>query len=373
MNNFKNVKIIKENEIVNGDLIFENNFLSFKKNNLEGKEYNGKIILPGFIDIHTHGCINIDFANAYDESEIGKALNFYVSKGVTSIYPTLMTESDLKTFNQLELLYKCSLKNPMIKGIHIEGPFISKEFKGAQPENLIQKPSISKINKFIEHSHGLLKYMTIAPELEGAYNVIRYLKSKGIKVAMGHSSATFDETRKGMENGATSITHCFNAMKGIHQHFPSISAAALYFDDLYTEVILDGIHVVPEMVERIRKVKGNNKIVGITDSIMAAGLGDGEYLIGETPVVVKNGDAKLKSDGTRAGSCLTMDNAFKNIKKFSSLNDIEASHITALNAAKLMGIDNIVGSIKEGKSADFIVLNKNYEIEEVYLGGNKVF
>ena len=155
--------------------------------------------------------------------------------------------------------------------------------------------------------------MTIAPELEGAYNVIRYLKSKGIKVAMGHSSATFDETRKGMENGATSITHCFNAMKGIHQHFPSISAAALYFDDLYTEVILDGIHVVPEMVERIRKVKGNNKIVGITDSIMAAGLGDGEYLIGETPVVVKNGDAKLKSDGTRAGSCLTMDNAFKNI------------------------------------------------------------
>lgn len=373
MKNFKNATIISENNEFIGDLFFDDKFISLMPNDKEGIDYKDKIIIPGFFDIHTHGAIGLDFSTIKDEEEMKKLLNFYKQKGVTSIFPTLLTEKNELIFNQLELIYKVSLTEPIIKGIHIEGPFISTTFKGAQLEECIQKPNIKLCDEYIKHSHGLFKYMTLAPERENAEEIIKYLVSKGIRVAMGHSDATFDETKRGMEAGATSITHCMNAMKGIHQHYPSISSAALYFDSLYNEVILDGIHVNKEMVEWIRKLKGNDRIIGITDSLMAAGLPDGEYKIGNTPIIVKDHDCKIKETGVRAGSTLTMDKAYENIKDFSKVNNIIASHITSLNAAKMCGLDEEIGSIKEGKNADFIVMNKNYKIEEVYINGERVY
>lgn len=373
MNNFKNIKIVGENNIFIGDVYFDKKFISLLKNDKEGKDYSDKIMIPGFIDVHTHGAIGLDFSTIKDKAEAVKLLNFYKSKGVTSILPTLLTEKDEIIFKQCELLYEVSKEEEIIKGIHLEGPFISKVYKGAQLEECIQVPSISKCEEFIKHSHSLFKYMTIAPERENSEEVIKYLTSNNIKVAMGHSDATFDETKKGMEAGATSITHYLNAMKGIHQHFPSISSAAVYFDNLYTEVILDGIHVNKEMVDWIYHLKGKDKVIGITDSLMAAGLKDGEYKIGNTPIIVKDGDCKIKESGVRAGSTLTMDKAYKNIKEFTSCDDLIASYITSLNAAKMLGIDDKVGSIKEGKQADFIIMNKDYEIEEVYINGKKVY
>ncbi len=373
MKNFKNIMIVKEDRCEVGDCLFDSSFLALSKNDLEGEDYSSKIMIPGFFDVHTHGANGYDFSTVKDLKEIDELLKFYISKGVTSLFPTLLTEHDETVYKQLELIYEAKKNNPIIKGIHIEGPFLSLEYKGAQLEECIQKPSIQKVDEYIKHSHGLFKYMTIAPEREDAPKVISYMASKGIRVAMGHSSATFDETKAGYEAGARSITHCFNAMKGLHQHFPSITTAALYFDDLYTELIMDGIHVVPEMAEFLRKIKGNDKVVGITDSLMCAGLPDGEYMIGNSPIIVKNQDAKLKDSGVRAGSCLTMDRAFKNIKKFCSLDDVIGTHLTSLNAAKLMGMDDKIGSIKEGKSADFVILNKNYEIEEVYINGTRYF
>ena len=168
------------------------------------------------------------------------------------------------------------------------------------------------------------------------------------------------------------MTHMFNAMKGIHQHTPSIASAGLYYDDFYTEVILDGIHVHREMVEFIRKIKGSDKVIGITDSLMAAGLPDGNYFIGETPITVKNHDCVITETGVRAGSTLDMKRAFDNVKSFCNIDDVTASHICSLNSAKMLGIDDKVGSIKEGKNADFLILNDKYEIEEVYINGEKV-
>lgn len=373
MKNFKNIKIIGENKSFIGDVSFDKTFMNLNKNNEEGEDYSNKIMLPGFFDVHSHGAIGLDFSTIKNEEEVKTLLNFYKSKGVTSLFPTLLTEHDDLIFNQLELLYKVSLTEPIIKGIHLEGPFISHEYKGAQLDECIQKPSIDKCKQFVEHSHGLFKYMTIAPERENSEEVIRFLTDNGIRVSMGHSAATFDETKRGVEAGATSITHCLNAMKGIHQHFPSIATAALYFDSLYTEVILDGIHVNKEVVEWIRKIKGNNKVIGITDSLMAAGLPDGEYKIGNTPIIVKDHDCKIKETGVRAGSTLTMDMAFKHIKEFSQVDDVVASHITSLNAARMTGLDSQIGSIKEGKNADFIVMNENYEILETYINGERVY
>ncbi len=348
-------------------LIDEGKFVKF----VPSENSSSLRMIPGFVDVHTHGANGLDFSTVRNLDEILSLLDFYSSRGVTSLLPTLLTERDEVIFKQMDLIYEASKINPTIKGIHLEGPFLSKVYKGAQLEECLQLPTIEKASLFLEKSHGLFKYMTIAPELPGAKETIEYLVSKGVRVSCGHSDATFDETKMAYEAGASSITHTMNAMKGIHQHFPSILSAALYFDGLYNEVILDGIHVVPEMVEFLRKIKGNDKIIGVTDSLMAAGLPDGNYFIGNTPITVKDHDCKITATGVRAGSTLTMDRAFRNIKKFSSLNDVEASKMTSLNAARMLGMDDRIGSIELNKDADFLLTDENDEIREVYINGRK--
>lgn len=370
---FKNIKTLLEDGYKTVDLVIEDGkFLTISKAKNGDKTYEGKIMIPGFIDEHTHGGDGYDFSTCKSVEEMEKILAFYIKHGVTSVLPTLLTERDEVVFKQLELIYETSKKNPIIKGVHLEGPFLCKEFKGAQLESCLQKPTPEKAQIFIEKSHNLLKLMTIAPENEGSEETIEYLTKHGVKVALGHSAATFDDATRALKAGATDITHTFNASKGIHQHFPSITSAALYHDDFYCEVILDGIHVNREMVERIRKIKGNNKIIGITDSLMAAGLPDGNYFIGETPITVKNHDCVITETGVRAGSTLDMKKAFDNVKDFCNIDDLTASQICSLNCAIMLGIDDKVGSIKEGKNADFIILNDKYEIEEVYINGEKV-
>ena len=370
---FKKIKTLLEDGYKTVDVVIEDGkFKSLEVSKSDDKTYDGKIMIPGFIDEHTHGADGYDFSTCKSVEEMEKILAFYIKHGVTSVLPTLLTERDEVIYKQLELIYKTSLKNPIIKGVHLEGPFLCIEYKGAQLESCLQKPTIEKSKIFIEKSHGLFKLMTIAPENEGSEETIKFLTENGVKVTLGHSAATFDDCTKALKSGASCMTHMFNAMKGIHQHFPSIASAGLYYDDFYTEVILDGIHVNREMVEFIRKIKGNDKVIGITDSLMAAGLPDGNYFIGETPITVKNHDCTITETGVRAGSTLDMKRAFDNVKNFCNIDDLIASRICSLNSAKMLGIDDKVGSIKEGKNADFLILNEKYEIEEVYINGEKV-
>ena len=370
---FKKIKTLLEDGYQIADVVIEDGkFKSLKKSTSEDKTFDVKIMIPGFIDEHTHGADGYDFSTCKTVEEMEKILSFYIKHGVTSVLPTLLTERDEVIFKQLELLYQASLKNPIIKGVHLEGPFLCKEYKGAQLESCLQKPTIEKCKMFMEKSHGLFKLMTIAPENEGSEETIKFLTENGVSVTLGHSAATFDDCTRALNSGAKCMTHMFNAMKGIHQHTPSIASAGLYYDDFYTEVILDGIHVHREMVEFIRKIKGNDKVIGITDSLMAAGLPDGNYFIGETPITVKNHDCVITETGVRAGSTLDMKRAFDNVKSFCNIDDVTASHICSLNSAKMLGIDDKVGSIKEGKNADFLILNDKYEIEEVYINGEKV-
>ena len=367
---FKGYKVLLEDgyHIAN----FEISDGVFSNINKDTKQETEDIIIPGFFDIHTHGANGYDFTTVKNLEEIKNILDFYMSKGVTSVFPTLLTESDETIYKQMDLIYEASKIYPVIKGIHLEGPFLSKKYKGAQLEKYLQLPTISKCDEFINKSHGLFKYMTVAPELEGFPEVIKYLTSKGIVVSMGHSDASFDETRDGFYNGAKCITHCMNAMKGLHQHYPSICEAAFYFDDLYNEVIVDGAHIHPEMVEFIYKIKKEDHFITVTDSLMCAGLPDGEYKIGVTPIIVKGPNAFIKDSEVRAGSTLNMHDAFLNFKKFTGCNDLIASKVTSLNASKMLNMDNLIGSIKENKYADFIIMDKNYKIKEVYIKGVKV-
>lgn len=370
---FKNINILLKDGYHLLNVNFSEKINSLNNNKIAGIDYSNKMMIPGLFDIHTHGADGYDFNSAKTISDMQIILNYYMAHGVTSVLPTLLTDSDEVIKTQLEKIYQLSLNNPIIKGIHLEGPFLSEEFKGAQPKEYLQPLNINKFHEYQKCAHGLVKYITISPELENTASFVKELVNEGIVVSLGHSGATFDETTVAIKNGATNITHVMNAMKPIHQHAPSILSAALYYDDIYNELILDGIHVVPEMVQFLVKIKTSDKIIGITDSLMAAGLKDGNYFIGSTPIYVKDHDCKIVGSNVRAGSTLNAFDGFKNIKKFINCDDLVASTIWSKNASDLLHLSNLYGTIDVDKSSDFIIVDKDYNLLETYINGKCVY
>lgn len=331
--------------------------------------YRGDFLIPGLFDIHTHGGNGFDFNNANTLDDMQSILNFYISNGLTSVLPTMLTDSDDSLKKHLNMIAQLAKTNPIIKGIHLEGPFLSKEYKGAQNENYLQKLSVDKFLEYQKAANGLIKYVTISPELDNTKEFVDYLVSHNVEVSLGHSGASFDQASVAVNEGSISFTHVMNAMAPLSQHNPSILAAALYYSHCYNEVICDGIHIHPEMVKFIFKIKGYDKFIGITDSLMAAGLKDGEYKIGDVPIIVKDHDCKLKETGVRAGSTLTAINGFKNVRKFLAIDDQIASMIWSLNPARMLSLDKDIATIEVNKYADFVQLNENYEVVNVYIHG----
>lgn len=339
----------------------------------KGIDGKGLRMIPGLFDIHTHGAVGYDFNSAKSEAEMQKILDFYASSGVTSVFPTLLTDSDEVFLTQLAMIATLAKRNPMIKGIHLEGPFLCQEYKGAQPSEFIVPPSLEKFHRYQQAAQGLVKYITIAPENPGSVEFIKTVTQEGIVVSLGHSAATFDQASAAIKAGARNFTHVMNAMAGIHQHKPSICTAAFYYDNCYNELIMDGIHVVPEMVEFIAKIKTPEKVIGITDSLMAAGLPDGEYKIGFTPILVKGGDCVLKESGVRAGSTLRLYQGFRNYLSFTHRAPETAAEVFSLNAATLFGLDKKQGSIEQGKAADYLLINESDELVATYLAGKEIY
>jgi N-acetylglucosamine-6-phosphate deacetylase len=330
-------------------------------------------MIPGLFDIHTHGGMGYDFNSAKSIEEMEQIIHFYYSAGVTSVFPTILTDSDEVYRRQIPMILELAKRHPVIKGIHLEGPFLSVEYKGAQPPAYLKNPSLELFHEYQALAQGLIKYITIAPELPGSVEFTKAVTKEGVVVSLGHSAASFDEATAAIQAGAKNFTHVMNAMKGIHQHTPSICTAAFYYDSCYNELIMDGIHVVPEMVEFITKLKTPDKIIGVTDSLMAAGLPDGDYFIGFTPIVVKNGDCTLKESGVRAGSTLKAINGFLNFQKFTHRSPIDAAKTWSLNAAKLFGLDKEQGSLEVGKKADYVLLNEANEVVSTVIGGVEVY
>jgi N-acetylglucosamine-6-phosphate deacetylase len=239
------------------------------------------------------------------------------------------------------------------------------------PENLLMDNDVSLLRHYQDIADGNIRYITISPELEGASDVISTALALGIVVGIGHSDATYDEAMESIKMGATVGTHVGNASRLFHQHEPSIFGAIME-SDVYCEIICDGIHLAPGSIRMYAKCKGIDRIVAITDSIMATGLPDGNYNLGVNDVVVYNGDAKLKSDGTRAGSTLTMDIALKNMIRWlpHSLEDIVMT--LTENPAKEMRLWDRKGSIADGKDADLVLLDHDCNIVHVFARGKQV-
>ena len=259
-----------------------------------------------------------------------------------------------------------------ILGIHLEGPYLCKDYKGAMPEHLLQIPSLTDFYSYQKLAEGNVRLMTVSPEVEGVPEFIKEVSKTGVVISLGHSGADYETTMKCIEYGAKSATHTFNAMKLMHQHFPSISGAVLE-SDIYCEAICDGVHLHPAMVRILLKTKGVDRVVGVTDSIMAAGLGDGKYKLGVNDIVVIDGDAKLADLSARAGSTLTTGNMFKNLIKFTKRPIEEISRIMSGNPAELLGLGDEKGTIEVGKDADIVILNDNYDVVNTFVMGKKAF
>ena len=337
-------------------------------------DVEGKTILPGFIDIHTHGAVGVDM-NECDLEGLKKVCKFYASCGTTTFLPTILTDSK-------EVLLRCIRtivegkeyihSGASIYGIHMEGPYLCKEYKGAMPEELLQLPSVEDFKMYQEAAKNNIKLMTVSPEVEGVPSFIKEITKTGVRISIGHSGADYETAMECIENGANGATHTFNAMKLMHQHFPAISGAVLE-SDVYCEAICDGKHLVPPIVRLLIKTKGIDRVIGVTDSIMATGLGDGKYKLGVNDIVVIDGDAKLTDLTTRAGSTLTTNKALKNLVAFTNRPIEEISKILSKNPADYVGIGDHKGQLKEGYDADFIVLDEDYNVIQTFVVGKEVY
>lgn len=331
------------------------------------------VIVPGFLDIHIHGAFGIDIMSA-SVDDLALLAQKLPSFGVTGFFPTTVaadTERTLAAIRNVRLAAETGGPGTAVAGIHIEGPFVSREKKGAFDPAMLRGPDCAEFDRFAAEAKGLRLRITAAPELEGACAFFRHVREKGGLVTIGHTNATQAVAMQGLEAGATCFTHLFNAMSGLHHREPGVAGAAL-LSDAYAELICDGMHVVPDMVDLVFRTKDHDKLVLISDAILAAGLGDGDYHFWNFHIAVKDGLAREDS-GTIAGSTLTLAKAVSNVQKFAGLGFEQAVKCASLIPARAVGLDRELGSITPGKRADLLVLDKNRELLKTYCGGREAY
>ena len=326
---------------------------------------NGFTIIPGMIDLHIHGANGADTMDATKEA-LDVMTSTLPKEGTTSFLATTMTEDPnaikKALINAGEYIESFQGEaQAEILGIHLEGPFIHKDKAGAQPIQHIRNPNLDLFKEWQALSGGHIKVVTLAPELLGANELIQHFKKQNIVTAIGHSKSTYAEALLAIEKGASQITHLFNQMTGLHHRDPGIVGAAFLHHSVMAEIIVDGIHVSPEMVHLAYKQITDERMILITDSMRAKWLKNGEYDLGGQLVTVKDNKALLDKD-TLAGSVLKMKDAFKNIQQFTNCNLRSAIKMASENPAKQLNIFHRKGSISVGKDADIVVLDKQMDI-----------
>lgn len=374
---FKNSWILTEEGLVKTSLKIKDGKIDkiglFNDDNLIELS-DDKIIVPGFIDEHIHGALGSDVIDG-KEIDIYKVANALPCEGTTAFLATTTTQKvdiidqSLKSVkNYIDKEYKEGAK---VLGVHLEGPFISKEYCGAQLSKYIIKPNIDTFKHFEDISGNNIKLVTMAIE-EDNNELIKYLKSRNINISIGHSASNYEEIKNAIENGATCITHTYNGMKPLHHREVGTVGSALLFDELYCELICDGIHVSKEASKLLYKNKPKDKIILITDALRTKFMPDGIYNELEQVIILKNKEARL-IDGTLAGSVLKMNEAIKNVMEYTGCDFITAIKYATENPAKNLGIFDIMGSIKENKEANFVIVDKNLNVYQTIRKGYVIY
>lgn len=335
----------------------------------------GKNLLPGLIDIHTHGCLGICTMDADPETQL-KVARHHARHGVTTYLPTTMTDNTEMTLKAIQTINGLVGKRgdfAKIPGIHLEGPFLNAAKCGAQDTANIRPGTIEESKKFLDA--GVIKRIAIAPEIEGNLKVADLFASQGISIAAGHTAAGYDELNRALEHGFRGITHLFNGMAAFGHREPGTIGGALAIPDYVCELICDNIHSHPAAHWIAWKAKGRYGIALITDSIRPAGLPDGTYtseFTGQTIVVSCNGTNLRIPSGALAGSALTMERALKNFTENVGATLDETWPCSSYNAARAIGIDHETGSIEKGKLADLILLDAGYNVSLTMIEGDIV-
>jgi N-acetylglucosamine-6-phosphate deacetylase len=333
----------------------------------------GYTVIPGMIDVHTHGAMRVD-VNSASAGDYDALSRFFASEGITGFVPTVVCDAENR---MIEAVRRASdarrnVQGAAILGCHLEGPFLSAEFKGAMPRRFLQAGDAALISRFLDAARSCALCMTVSPEVGGVEALMHYLVSQGIRVGLGHSGATYEQTVNCLRAGASHFTHVMNAMRPLDRREPGILGAALESDAL-CEFICDGLHVHPANIRLLLKAKGIGKLIGISDSIMATGLGGGTYRLGTHRVTVKDGDCTLRDGRTRAGSTLTLQKALVNFMHFTGLPLDQAILPFSANPAKMLGIDKQKGRIAEGMDADLTVLDGRMNVQYTFVEQKTVY
>lgn len=334
------------------------------------------IILPGLIDIHVHGGNGVTFGNLETLREDLRAYsNWVVQNGVTG-FLTTVTGPNAELLNtvirSLVAEFEAGLPGAQGLGIHLEGPFMNIEKKGAQNLDWIRNPSVNEAEMYLQAGAGWIKQITIAPELPGAQEVARLFHNAGISVAIGHSDADYETAKDALESYWNHVTHTFNAQTGLHHRKPGVVGAVMGSDEITAELIADLIHVHPAAMKALVRCIGTDRIVLVTDAMEAAGLPDGAYQLLGALVNVSGGKA-TQADGTIAGSTALLNQCVKNMHKAVGVSLQDAVKMASINPARVIGEDNKLGSLEVGKNADLIVVDDALTVHLTMVNGKIVY
>lgn len=334
----------------------------------------GKFVVPGFIDNHVHGGAGFDLMRDGVEG-VRRVSQHLLRYGTTGFLPTTVSATSSDILLALENFKKVAREEgpkAHILGFHLEGPYINPRKKGAQPEEGIREVDLEEVQTFLTEGEGRIRVVTLAPEIPGGIELIRFLARHQVVPSLGHTEADYETTFRAISAGAQQVTHLFNAMEGFHHRKPSLLVAALTEPALRVELICDGVHVHPSVARLAIQSKGPDNLLLITDGMSAVGCPDGEYWLGRNRVYVR-GNLCTLADGTIASSMLTMNLAVKNAITFAGVSLVEAVRMASLVPAKAIGVADCKGSLEVGKDADLAVLNPDFTVSATFLMGEKVY
>jgi len=390
----KRIKIINGRLITpyrvinNGTILISNNqieAISEREIDAPGAEVinaAGNYVSPGFIDIHVHGGGGHDFMDGTEEAFLAIA-KIHAQYGTTAMVPTTLTSGKEDLLKTLDLYVSAHPKNTegaQFLGMHLEGPYFAQSQRGAQDPRYIRDPDVNEYTEIIAYSDVIARW-SAAPELKGAIDFAKYLKKKGILVALAHTDANYDEVIEAFENGYTLATHLYSGMSGVHRRnayrYAGVIESAFLIDAMDVEIIADGIHLPAPLLKLVYKIKGADRIALITDAMRGAGMPEGESVLGNKDtglkVIVEDGVAKMPDRSSFAGSVATTDRLVRNMINMAEVPVVEAVRMMTKSPATIMNVAHRKGSLVQGMDADLVIFNEQVNIKMTMVGGRVVY
>ena len=378
---FKGNLVLQDTIVNQGCVVVEREKISgifapidrFQEDGINFNDYGNAYIAPGFVDLHLHGALGKDVMDGQEKS-VRTIAEYQANNGVTGFLGSTMS-APLDAVLETIRLIKNAAEDPCpseILGVYVEGPFVSIQKRGAHSASFVRGMTEKDCERLTDAINGLNAILSLAPEVEENMRLIAKLKAQGLVVAIGHSNATYEQAMESFSNGVSHATHLYNAMSEFDHREPGVVGAVLDSDDVTAELIADGVHVHPAALRLAVARKGPERICLVTDSMMAAGVGDGVYAWGEEKIEVQGNRATVLGSGILAGSVLTMNAAVKNMVDWTGVTINQAINMASLNPARVLGVEDEIGSIQNGKLANLVMFDQDFRVVDTISRGKSI-